>query len=128
MLGLTGLRLYGAIAGAVAVALLLAWVWRIDTLRARHLRDFQSAELRHSVTAASLNACNGYIDAANKRVAEQAKRLEQDKQQAAADKARSDARWEASKGRVASLEASARRTDLPACQVSPGALSALEGL
>lgn len=128
MFGLAGIKLYGAIAGAVAVALFLAWVWRIDTLRARHLRDFQSAELRHSITTASLNACNGYIDAANKRVAEQAKRLESDKVQAASDLARADARWRAVQGTVSALERSARRTDLPACQVSPGALSALEGL
>ena len=114
MMGLVGMRLYGAIAGAVIVALFLAWVWRLDTLRARHLKDWQTSELKLTISNTSLNECNGHIADNNKRIEAANARLEQMKQQAAADQARADARWEASKGRVSDLEASARRTDLPA--------------
>ena len=56
MLGLTGLRMYGAIAGAVAVALLLAWVWRIDSLRARHLKERVACEQNHAQFVADVKA------------------------------------------------------------------------
>lgn len=42
MFGLTGLRLYGALGAAVALALFLAWVWRIDSLRAHYKRSWEA--------------------------------------------------------------------------------------
>ncbi len=127
-MGLTGLRLYGAIAGAVAVALLVAWVFRIDSLRARHLKDWQNSELKLTVSNTSLKECNGHIADNNKRIAAQADQFVKDKQQAAADLARANARWESTGRAVGALEASAKRTDLPACRVSEIALKSLEGL
>ena len=128
MLGLTGTKLYGAIAGAAIIALFLAWVWRIDTLRARHLREAQSAELRHAVTTSSLNTCLAKITENNARIQAANDRLESDKLQAAADEARSNERQKASASKIASLTAAARDKSRPACTVSPESLSALEGL
>ncbi len=56
MFGLAGIKLYGAIAGAVAVALLLAWVWRIDSLRARHLKERIACEQNHAQFVADVKA------------------------------------------------------------------------
>ena len=121
-------RLYVMIGAGVMIALFFAWIWRIDTLRARHLKDLNAAELRHSITTASLNTCTGQIKDNNRRIAEAAGRLETDKQQAAADLARANARWERSRASVSTLEASARSTGQPACTTSQAARGALEGL
>ncbi len=55
-MGLTGLRLYGAIAGAVAVALLVAWVFRIDSLRARHVKELVACQANHAQFVADVKA------------------------------------------------------------------------
>ncbi len=122
------LRFLPHIAIGAAVLLLLMWVWRIDTLRARHLREAQSAELRHAVTTSSLNTCLAKIEDNNKRITAANDRLESDRRQAAADEAAANARQAASKARVASLEASARDNSQDGCKVSGEALRALEGL
>lgn len=44
MFGLGGLKLYGAIAGAVMFLLFAAWVWRIDSLRSQYKRDFATCQ------------------------------------------------------------------------------------
>lgn len=121
-------RLYAMIGAGVIVALFLAWVWRLDTLRARHLKEAQTAELKLAISNQSLASCNGHIADNNKRIAEASARFAQDRTQAARDLARAEARYEAQRATVGALEASAKRTDLPACKVSTEALSVLEGL
>lgn len=69
MLGLTGMRLYGALAGAIAIALFLAWVWRVDSLRARHLEERIACEENHAQFVADVKAQRELArlsDAANK--------------------------------------------------------------
>ncbi len=56
MLGLGGLKLYAAIGAAVVVALFLAWVWRIDTLRAHYKRDLVACQLNHQQFVADVKA------------------------------------------------------------------------
>ena len=112
----------------IPLVLALLWVWRIDTLRARHLKDLNAAELRHSFTTASLNTCTGQIKDNNRRISEAAAALERQRSEATAALARADARWEASRGRVSALEASARDGTQPPCKVSERASGALEGL
>lgn len=121
-------RLYALIGAGVVVALFLAWVWRLDTLRARHLKEAQTAELKLTISNTSLNQCNGHLADNNRRVSEANAALVRHQSEANAALARADARWETQKGRVSDLEASARRTDLPACQVSQTALQGLAGL
>lgn len=104
------------------------WSWRLDTLRARHLKKEQTAELKLSISNTSLNQCNAHIADNNRRISEANARLEQTKQQAAADVARANARWEETGARVKSLQASARDKTQPPCKVSEIALKGLEGL
>ncbi len=56
MFGLVGMRLYGAIAGAVVVALFLAWVLRIDHLRAQHLKERIACEQKYNQFVADVKA------------------------------------------------------------------------
>jgi chromosome segregation ATPase len=70
---------------------------------------------------AQINDNNARIEAANKA-------LETNRQQAAADLARANARWEAAKSSVGALEASAKDHTQPPCKVSQRAAQALEGL
>lgn len=91
-------------------------------------RKVAAVEVKLQVTQTSLDGALAQINDNNKRIEAANVRREQDKQQAAADLARANARYEATGARVKSLEGSARRTDLPACQVSPTALEGLAGL
>lgn len=56
MFGLAGSRLYAAIAGAVCVALFLGWVWRIDSLRAQHKRDYAACQANFAQFQADVEA------------------------------------------------------------------------
>lgn len=56
MFGLEGLKLYGAIGAAVMIALFLAWVWRIDSLRAAHKKDLAACVANHAQFVADVKA------------------------------------------------------------------------
>jgi hypothetical protein len=56
MFGLAGLKLYGAIGAAVMVALFLAWVWRIDSLRAHYKQDLEACQTNHAQFVADVKA------------------------------------------------------------------------
>ncbi len=56
MFGLAGMKLWGAIGAAVAVALLFAWVWRIDSLRASYKKDLAACEANHQQFVADVKA------------------------------------------------------------------------
>lgn len=56
MFGLAGLKLYSAIGVAIAVALFLAWVWRIDSLRAQYKKDLAACEQKHQQFVADVKA------------------------------------------------------------------------
>ncbi len=74
MFGLVGMKLYGAIAGAVAIALLCAWVWRIDHLRAQHLKERIACEQKYTQFVADVKARTDEarrLDAAHKAEVEQ---------------------------------------------------------
>ena len=74
MFGLVGMRLYVAIAGAVVVALFLAWVLRIDHLRAQHLKERDACVLKHQQFVADVEARTDEarrLDAAHKAEVEQ---------------------------------------------------------
>lgn len=69
MFGLTGLRLYGAIGAAIAVALFLAWVWRIDSLRGQYKQELAACQTNHAQFVADVKAKTDEarrIDAAHK--------------------------------------------------------------
>lgn len=70
---LTGAKLYAAIAGAVAVALLFAWVMRIDHLRGQHLKERIACEQNHAQFVADVKARTDEarrLDAAHKATVE----------------------------------------------------------
>ncbi len=74
MFGLVGMRLWGAIGAAVVVALLCAWVWRIDSLRAQHKKDLAACVLNHQQFVADVKARTDEarrLDAAHKAEVEQ---------------------------------------------------------
>lgn len=56
MFGLAGLKLYGALGAAIAVALFLAWVWRIDSLRATYKRDYATCQQNFAQFQADVKA------------------------------------------------------------------------
>jgi hypothetical protein len=56
MLGLAGPRLYGAIAGAVVVALFLAWVMRVNHLRGQYKAALAACEANHKQFVADVQA------------------------------------------------------------------------
>jgi len=56
MFGLAGLKLYGAIGAAVVVALFLAWVWRIDSLRASYKQELAACRTNHAQFVADVKA------------------------------------------------------------------------
>lgn len=128
MFGLAGPKLYAAIGGAIVIALFLAWVWRIDSLRASHLKERDAALSGLKISETSLKQCRGFVDDNNRRIDESAKALADAQQKAAADKARSDARYEATGRTISGLEASAADRTQPACAVSQRALQGLEQL
>ena len=68
MFGLAGLKLYGAIGAAVVVALFLAWVWRIDSLRASYKQELAACRTNHAQFVADVKAKNEArrLDAAHK--------------------------------------------------------------
>ena len=74
MFGLAGMKLWGAIGAAVAVALFLAWVWRIDSLRAHYKKDLAACEQKHQQFVADVKARTDEarrLDAAHKAEVEQ---------------------------------------------------------
>lgn len=121
-------RLYAALGAAIVAALLLGWVARIDSLRSAHKKEAAACAEKLHVTQDSLDLALAQISDNNRRIREAADKLNEAKQQAAADQARADARWDAQKGRVAALEASARDNTQEPCKVSQRASQALEGL
>lgn len=56
MLGLAGMRLYGAIGAAVVVALFVAWAFRVNSLRATHLEERRACEANHKQFVADVQA------------------------------------------------------------------------
>lgn len=75
MFGLAGLKLYGAIGVAVVVALLCAWVWRIDSLRASYKQQLANCQANHAQFVADVRAKAAQAqaaDAANKAQVENA--------------------------------------------------------
>lgn len=69
MLGLAGMRLYGAIAGAVVVALFLAWVMRVNHLRGQYKAALAACEANHKQFVADVQAKTAEaqrLDALNK--------------------------------------------------------------
>lgn len=56
MLGLAGIRLYVALGAAILVALLVAYVWRIDSLRAAHKRDYEACKAAYAQFVADVKA------------------------------------------------------------------------
>ena len=112
----------------------------VALMLAIHSRKNVKAELEQSkqqrvrveeslkVTIASLQGATAQINDNNRRIRAAAARFDQAKQQAAADLARANARWEATGRTVNALEASARNNSLPPCRMSERALDALKGL
>lgn len=82
----------------------------------------------HDVTRSSLAGARSHIDDNNRRIAEANQRLEDARRNAAANEARANARWRSTAETIAELEAAARDGSGAPCEVSPGALRALEGL
>jgi hypothetical protein len=80
------------------------------------------------VTQTSLDGALGQINDNNKRIEAANAALQTARQEAAANDARANARYEATKGAVARLEASAGAKGLPPCRVSDEARRAMEGL
>lgn len=61
--GLTGLRLYGAIGAVVALAVLVAWIWRLDERRAHWRAEAEALSAwRGEVQSALGTALGGRID------------------------------------------------------------------
>lgn len=56
MLGLAGMRLWGAIGAAVVVALFVAWAFRVNSLRAAHLEERRACEANHKQFVADVRA------------------------------------------------------------------------
>ena len=56
MFGLAGLKLYGALGAAVAVALLFGWVWRIDSLRAHYKDELKACQDNHALFVADVKS------------------------------------------------------------------------
>jgi chromosome segregation ATPase len=79
-------------------------------------------------TTESLNGARAQIDDNNKRIEAANAQLQTARQEAAAADARANARYEATRGAVARLEASAATKGLPPCKVSQEAAHALDGL
>lgn len=52
----TGLKFYGAIGVAIALALFFAWVWRIDSLRATYKRDYAECQSHYAQFVADVKA------------------------------------------------------------------------
>jgi hypothetical protein len=86
----------------------------------------QTAELRTGITNASLQACQGHLDAANARAEESARKLEEVRLAAAADQARSAERWRGTKAQIDVLVQESKGAD--SCEPSPAALKMLEKL
>ena len=56
MFGLAGLKLYGALGAAVAVALFLGWVWRIDSLRGQYKDELKACRDNHAQFVADVKS------------------------------------------------------------------------
>ena len=56
MFGLAGLKLYGALGAALAVALFLGWVWRIDSLRGRYKQELAACQANHAQFVADVKS------------------------------------------------------------------------
>lgn len=56
ILGLAGMRLWGAIGAAVVVALFVAWAFRVNSLRATHLEERRACEANHKQFVADVQA------------------------------------------------------------------------
>jgi hypothetical protein len=89
---------------------------------------FRQEKAAFAVEKVSLDGALSRITDNNRRIKVAADELAREKQEAAAADARANARYEATKGAVARLEASAARKGLPPCVVSDEARRALGDL
>jgi uncharacterized protein YlxW (UPF0749 family) len=117
----------------IALLLIALLLTRHTLANTKHDRDQwkDTAAVRLAnlkTTTASLNGARAQIDDDNKRIEAANQALQTARQEAAAADARANARYEATKGAVARLEASAGAKGLPPCKVSDEARRALEGL
>lgn len=117
----------------IVLALITFSVLQGQVSGAREERDAYRQKMvqlteRLNVTTASLNGALAQIGASNRRIAAAAAELEKARGRAAADQARADERWRATKGTVDALTAEARRTDRDPCVLSQSARAALEKL